>query len=170
MLSKPDPQDHMGLTGVLTDVATRLHTAEALHPVVAAQREAEKETKRWDCLPLTAQRVVLEESATTGTPIPTSPPPTIHHFLNKRNSTTLQAHFSLTYEGNNIYLPTYFFQALLQGHILAIPDPDASTGLLPLLTPPSSVGPANAQQQSMQIQFLLSMRQDCLSKKRRVRY
>ena len=34
------PQDHLGLTGVLTDVATRLHTDEALRPVVAAQREA----------------------------------------------------------------------------------------------------------------------------------
>ena len=26
------PQDHLGLTGVLTDVTTRFHTAEALHP------------------------------------------------------------------------------------------------------------------------------------------
>ena len=41
----PAPQYHMGLTGVLTDVATRLHTAEALCPIVAAQSEAEKDTK-----------------------------------------------------------------------------------------------------------------------------
>ena len=34
-LPKLAPQDHMGLTGVLTDVATRLHTAEAIRPVVA---------------------------------------------------------------------------------------------------------------------------------------
>ena len=34
---KPDSQEHMGLTGVLTDVETRLHTAEVLHPVVADQ-------------------------------------------------------------------------------------------------------------------------------------
>ena len=34
--TKPDPQDHMGITGILTDVATRLHTVEALRPVVAA--------------------------------------------------------------------------------------------------------------------------------------
>ena len=37
---KPAPQDHLGLTGVLTNVATQLHTTEALRPVVAAQREA----------------------------------------------------------------------------------------------------------------------------------
>ena len=36
----PAPQDHLGITGVLTDVATWLHTAEALHPIVSAQREA----------------------------------------------------------------------------------------------------------------------------------
>ena len=41
----PVPQDHMGLTDILTDVATRLHTAEALRPVVAAQRDMDKETK-----------------------------------------------------------------------------------------------------------------------------
>ena len=39
------PQDHTGLTDVLTDVATHLHTAEALCPVVAAQRETDKKTK-----------------------------------------------------------------------------------------------------------------------------
>ena len=49
----PASQDHMGLTGILTDVATRLHTAKAIRPVVAAQREAEKETKGWDRLPPT---------------------------------------------------------------------------------------------------------------------
>ena len=38
-------QDHLSLTDVLTDVTTRLNTAEALRPVVAAQRETEKETK-----------------------------------------------------------------------------------------------------------------------------
>ena len=56
---KPDPQYHMGLAGVLTDVATRLHTAEALRSVAAAQREAEKDTKGWERLPPTAQRVIL---------------------------------------------------------------------------------------------------------------
>ena len=93
---------------VLTDVATRLHTVEALCPVVAAQREAEKQTKGWDRLPPTANRVILVASATTGTSIPTLPPPTIHRFLNARNATALQADCSLTYAGNNIYLPTYF--------------------------------------------------------------
>ena len=41
----PAPQDHTGLTDVLADAATRLHTAEALCSVVAAQRETDKETK-----------------------------------------------------------------------------------------------------------------------------
>ena len=50
----PAPQDHLGLTGVLTDVVTRLHTDKALRPVVAAQRESEKKTKGWDRLPPTA--------------------------------------------------------------------------------------------------------------------
>ena len=153
----PPPQDHMGLTNVLTDVATRLHTAESLRPVVAAQREMEKETKGWDRLPPTSQRVILAASATTGTSIPKSPPPNIHRFLNARNATALQADFSLTYAGNNIYLPTSFCQALLQGHILSIPDPDAPTGLLSLLTPPYSVVPANVQQRAVRIQVLLSM-------------
>ena len=166
-LTKPPtlaPQDHMGLTDVLTDVATRLHTAEVLCPVVAAQRKMDKETKGWDRLPPTAQRVILVASATTGTSIPTSPPPTVHRFLNARNLTALQANLSLTYSEENIYLPTSFCQALLQGHILAISDPDAPTGLSPFFTPPSSAGPVNAQQRAMRIQILLSMGQDHLSK------
>ena len=122
----------MGIADVLTDVATRLHTAKVLRPVVASQHDMDKKTKGWDRLPPTAQRVILAASATTGTSIPTSPPPTFHRFLNARNVTSLQADFSLTYAGNNIYVPTSFFQALLQGHILAIPDPDAPTGLSPL--------------------------------------
>ena len=154
----------MGLTGVLTDVETRLHTTEVLCPIVTAQREAENETKGWDCLPLTAQRVILAASATTGTSIPTSPTPKIHRLLNARNSTALQADCSLTYTGNDIYFPTSFYHALLQGHILSIPDPDMITGLSPLLTPPSSLGPMNAQQQEMRIQVILSMVQDRLLK------
>ena len=42
---KPDPQDHIGLMGVLTNVSTMLHTIEALLSIVTAQRKAEKETK-----------------------------------------------------------------------------------------------------------------------------
>ena len=38
----PAPQDHLGITDVLTDVATRLHTAEALCPVVATQHNTDK--------------------------------------------------------------------------------------------------------------------------------
>ena len=124
----------------------------------------EKETKGWNRLPPTDQRVILVASATTGTSIPTLPPPTIHRFLNARNATALQEDCLLTYAGNNIYLPTSFCQALLRGHILAIPYPDAPTGLSHLLTPTYSAGPTNDQQQTMQIQVLLSMGQDRLSK------
>ena len=80
-LPKPDPQDHMGLTGVLTKVTTSFHAAEALCPVVTAQREEEKETKGWDCLQPTAHCIIMAASATTGTSILTFPPPTIHRFL-----------------------------------------------------------------------------------------
>ena len=74
----------------------------------------------------------------------------------------LQADCPLTYAGNKIDLPNSFFQALLQEHILAIPDPDMPTELSPLLTPPSSAAPANAHQREMRIQVLLSMGQDHL--------
>ena len=83
------PQDHLGLTGILTNVANLLYTDEALLLVVVHQRKAEKDTKGWDHLPLTAQCVILEASNTTRISIPTSPPPTIHHFLNARNATDL---------------------------------------------------------------------------------
>ena len=60
--------------------------------------------------------------------------------------------------------PNLYCQALLQGHILAIPDPDAPTGISPLLTPPYSAVPVNSQQRAMLIQVLLFMVQDRLSK------
>ena len=104
----------MGITGVLTNVATRLHTAEALRPVVAIQSEAEKDTKGWERLPLTAQRIILASSATTGTSIPNSPPPTIHRFLNVRTVTALQDDCFLTYAGGG-----YLFTHLL----LPVPPP-----------------------------------------------
>ena len=75
----------------------------------------------------------------------------------------LQAYFTLTYAGNNLYLPTFLCQALLRGHILAIADPNAPTGILPLLTPPSSAGLMNAQQRAMRIQVLLPMGHNRLS-------
>ena len=77
------------------------------------------------------KRVILAASATTGTSIPTSPTTTIHRFLNTRNAISIQADLSLTYKGNNIYLPTSFCQDLLQGHMLAIPDPGAPAGPSP---------------------------------------
>ena len=66
---------------------------------------------------------------------PNTHPSTIHPFLNMRNSTELQSDCALTYTGHNLYLTTSFCQYLLQAHILAIPYPDAPTGLSPLITP-----------------------------------
>ena len=88
----------------------------------------------------------------------------LHCFLNARNETSLKSDCYLTYTGHNIYLPTSFFQALIQGHFLAIPDTDTPTGLLPILAPPSYAGPVNAHQREMRVQVLLSMGQDCLLK------
>ena len=141
-------------------MATRLQTVEELRPSVSAQCKAENLTKEWDCLPPTAQRVILTASATNGTYITTSLQPTLHRFLNARNVTAFQDNCALTYTGNNLYLPISFFKFLLQGHILAIPDPDALTGLSPLLTPPYFAGPTNAQKQAIRIQVILSMGQD----------
>ena len=63
-----------------------------------------------------------------------------------------------------MYLLPSFCEALLQGHILSIPDLDTPTGLSPLLTPPSSDGPENSQQHAMWVQVLLAMGQERLSK------
>ena len=120
-------------------------------------------------LPPTAQHIILAASATTGTSIPTSPPTTIHRFLNARNATALHTDYSLTYAGKNIYFLTTFFQAHLHGQILDITDPAAPTRLLHLVTPLSSGGPAKTQQRAMRIQVLLSMGQDCLSKREEVK-
>ena len=52
-------------------------------------------------------------------------PPTLHCFLNGSNAETLQENCALTYAGIDLYFTTSFCQALFQGHILAIPYPDA---------------------------------------------
>ena len=105
----------MGLTGVFINVSTRLQTAEALRPVVSAQREAEKESKVWDLLQPTSQRVILMASATNVTSIPASPHPTLHQFLNTNNLTALQANCALTYSGNNLYIPTPYVRTSSKG-------------------------------------------------------
>ena len=137
---------------------------ESLRPIVAAQRTANRERQVWEHLSPTAQRVILAEIASNCINILSVPPKYIHLFLNARNTTALQADYALTYAGHNPYLPTSFLQALLQGHILEIPDLGAPTGMSPLLTPPASSRPANSQHRSMRIQFLLVMGQYCLSK------
>lgn len=76
----------------------------------------------------------------------------------------LQEDCALTYSGHNIYLKISFCQDLLQGHILAILDPDAPIGLPPLLTPPASAGLADVRQHVMRFQVLLVMVKDLLTK------
>ena len=80
-----------------------------------------------------------------------------------RNTAELQPDCALTYLGNNIFILTAFHQALLQGHNLAIPDPNLPTGLSPLITPLSSTDLENDQYQSMRVQVLLAMDQEGLS-------
>ena len=106
----------------------------------------------------------LLESATKGTSILTSPPPTLHCVLNAGNTTALKSDCALTYACKNLYLSTSLFQSLLQKNFLAIPDPDVPTVLWPLLTPPYSAGPVNAQKQALMIQFLLLIGNYFLSK------
>ena len=106
--NKAAPQDHSGLTGVLSEVATRLQNEKSPHPVVPEQREADRETRGWDRLPPTSQRLILAASAANGLTILLAPPPSIHRFLNARNTTALQADCTLTYLGNNIFLLTTF--------------------------------------------------------------
>ena len=56
------PQDHSGLTGVLSEVVMQFQNAEALRPVVAAQRDAGRETRNQDRFPTTSQQVILSAS------------------------------------------------------------------------------------------------------------
>ena len=111
----------------------------------------------WDRLPPIAQRLILAASAANGITITSATPPSIHRFPNARNATALQADCALTYSGNKILHPTDFYQALLQSHILVIPDPNAPTGMYPLLPTFLSAGLANTQQISMRVQILLAM-------------
>ena len=108
------------------------------------QRKADRETWGWDRLPLTAQRIIIAESAADSLTIPAAPPSSIHCYLDMRKAVALQADFDLTYVGHNLYLPTSFYQDLLQGHILTIPLHDAPTQIPPLFNPPSLDGPENA--------------------------
>ena len=111
-----------------------------------------------------AQILILAASATNRNLITTPLPSTIKCLLNARNETELQADCALTYSGQNICLPTYFCQSLLQGHILVTLDPDSPKGLLPLLTNPSYEGSVNDQQLVMSINVLLETGRDHLPK------
>ena len=164
--NKGAPQYHSRLTGVLSEVETRLQNAEALHPDIPAQSKADKETLGWDRLPPTAQRVILALSMDDGITITSVPPTSIHSSLNMRNVMEIQANCTLTYSGNNIFifLPTTLCQALLQGHILVIPVLDAPAGLSLLLSPPSTAEPANDKKRAMRVQVLIIMVQDGIYK------
>ena len=161
------PQDHSGLTGFLSEVATLLNNVEALRPVVTTKRDTDRKTCSWDRLPPTAQRLILAASAVNGIIIPSEPSPFLHFLLNARNArntTALQYNCTLTYLGNNIFLPTDFCQDLLQDHIISITDPNATKYLSPLLIHPSSTGSENYQQISIRVQVLIPMGQYRLSK------
>ena len=106
MRNKTLPQDHSRLTGVLSEITTHFQNAESLRPVVTAQHEADRGTRRWDRLPPTAQQVIL--AAPDGLTITSAPPLSVHRFLNARNKTALQANCALTYSGNNIVLSSVF--------------------------------------------------------------
>ena len=112
----------------------------------------------------TAQRIIPVASASDRVNIPNTPPPAIHRFLYKRNPPALQADFFLTYAGHNLYPQDLLYQALLEGHILPIPYPDAPTGISPLISPLESYGLENAHKCAIWIQVLLEMGQDHLSK------
>ena len=70
----------------------------------------------------------------------------------------------MTYSGKNMYLHTYLFQDLLQGHTLEITDSKAPTVLSPLLTPSSFFSMMNTQKRAMQVQALIAMEQDRMSR------
>ena len=142
--NKAAPQDQSGLTGVLSEVATRLQNIEALRPIVAEQRKADRETCSWYHLLPKSQRIIFASSTADRVTILSAPPPSIHRFLNN-----VQAHCGLTYSVKNIFFPTALCQALLQDHILAILDPGTPRILPLLLTLTSSSGTANAQQRMM---------------------
>ena len=157
-------QDQRGLTRFLSDFALRLQQAKALRPIIVEQSKADKETKGCDCFPPTAQLVILALSASNGTSIPTSPQLTIHRFLNARNITALQFElcpdlFRAQHPLTNIILPGHPTGAHPCDPRLELPK-----RISPLLPPPSSAGLSNAKQQSMRIQFLLTIEQDRLSK------
>ena len=83
-----------------------IQNVEAFFPCVAVQSEADRETRGWDRLTLTAQFIIPAASTTNGLTIMSSLPLSIHRFLNARNVTALQADYKITYMGHNIYLPS----------------------------------------------------------------
>ena len=84
------PQDHSRLIEVLGDVVMKLQNSEALRPVVADQHKVNQETKGWYHIPPTAQCTILDSSTTDRYILNLSPPPSIHHFINKLNTIELQ--------------------------------------------------------------------------------
>ena len=103
-------------------------------------------------------------SVANGLTIPLDPPPSIHWLLNALNATVIQGDYTMTYSGKNMYLHTYLFQDLLQGHTLEITDSKAPTVLSPLLTPSSFFSMMNTQKRAMQVQALIAMEQDRMSR------
>ena len=90
------PQDHSGLTRVLSEAATHLQNSEYLRPVVAALRKAYREMRGWYQLPPEAQQVIPTESTVDGLTITLAPLSSINQFLNTRNATSLQSKCAMT--------------------------------------------------------------------------
>ena len=67
-------------------------------------------------------------------------PQLIYCFLNKSNTNALQEDFKLTYVVHGFYLQKLLLEALLQGHILDIPNHDAPTGLYSIFNLPTPAG------------------------------
>ena len=114
------PQDHSGITGVLRDITTWLQNVESLRSVIVAQHEVDQEMRVLDHFPSTSQLFVLDFSASNGLTVPLAYPLYNHQFVNAHTETAIQAYFTLTYAGHNIYLTTLFLQDLLQLHIMVI--------------------------------------------------
>ena len=63
---KNAPQDHSSINGVLSEVTVCFKNAEYLCPIVAAQREVDREMCIRERLPPTVQRVIITTSAAEG--------------------------------------------------------------------------------------------------------
>ena len=67
------PQDHLGITGVQSNVVTQLQNLESLHPAVTVHHEVDQETEGWDHITPMSQCIILEAITLDGINTPTAP-------------------------------------------------------------------------------------------------